>query len=210
MKYCTYSVGQFRVLEKQKGINKYAFAVTGGAIGHVFPYWMHLVNMSEVPPPHTRHISTCHSCAIKGNMKAKTFSFILIQNVPSRFSPLMSLLCFINGASVSTASNHLYWANAILLLVKPLQTHTAAVISGHNVQMNLRVRLWSVMQCHFFQGLLMRSSASFGWGLKIIIIFCPEGNAIFLIKPWSRLDLRFYVGHNNATEPSQCHWIIMS
>lgn len=47
----------------------------------------------------------------------------------------------------------------------------AAVISGYTVQMNLRLPLWSIMQCHFFRGLLMRSSASFGSTMEIISFF---------------------------------------
>lgn len=42
----------------------------------------------------------------------------------------------------------------------------------------------------------MRSLASFGSSLRII--FCLEGNAIFLIKPGSELELKFSVGCSDA------------
>lgn len=73
---------------------------------------------------------------------------------------------------------------------------SAAVMSGYTL--NLRLPLWSIMQCHSFQGLLMRSSASFGWKVWkffyyhfSFFLFCLEGNAAFLIKPGSKPELNF-------------------
>lgn len=87
---------------------------------------------------------------------------------------------------------------------------SAAVISGYTVQMNLRLPLWSIMQCHFFRGLLMRSSASFGSTMEIIsLFFCLKGNAVLLIKPGCKLVLQLSVEkRSRAMEPSKCQWII--
>lgn len=77
---------------------------------------------------------------------------------------------------------------------------STAVMSGCALQMDLRLPLWSIMQCHSFQGLLMRSSASFGWkawkffyyfSFIFSSFFCLEGNAVFLIKPGSKPELNF-------------------
>lgn len=88
---------------------------------------------------------------------------------------------------------------------------SAAVISGYTVQMNLRLPLWSIMQCHFFWGLLMRSSASFGSTMEIISLFffCLKGNAVSLIKLGSKLVLQLSVEkQSRAMEPSKCQRII--
>lgn len=87
---------------------------------------------------------------------------------------------------------------------------TTAVISGNTVQMNWGLPLWSIMQCHFFRGLLMRSSASFGSTMEMISPpFCLKGDAVLLIKLGSKLVLQLSVEKpSSVMEPSKCQRII--
>lgn len=88
----------------------------------------------------------------------------------------------------------------------------AAAISGYTVQMNLRLPLWSIMQCHFFRG---PADEIFGfiwlnYGNYFFFFFCPKGNAVLLIKPGSELMLPLSVEkQSKAMEPSKCQRIIM-